>query len=242
MGHPPESVTLSVVIPVYNEAATIATLLARVQAVPFETEIILVDDGSTDGTWDVVQAFADVSNITLVRRARNQGKGAALRDGFARATNDIVIVQDADLEYNPSDYHKLIQPILDDHADVVFGSRFIGGEARRVLYFWHAVWNRLLTALSNLCTNIDLTDMETGYKVFRREVLQRITIEEDRFGVEPELTAKVARLDDIRLFEVGISYTGRTYTQGKKIGWRDGLEAAWCILKYTRRERGGGAW
>ena len=137
---------------------------------------------------------------------------------------------------------ELIQPILDDHADVVFGSRFIGGEARRVLYFWHAVGNRLLTALSNLCTNIDLTDMETGYKVFRREVLQRITIEEDRFGVEPELTAKVARLDDIRLFEVGISYTGRTYTQGKKIGWRDGLEAAWCILKYTRRERGGGAW
>ena len=151
----------------YNEAATIATLLARVQAVPFEKEIILVNDGSTDGTWDVVQAFADVPNITLVRRARNQGKGAALRDGFARATNDIVIVQDADLEYNPSDYPKLIQPILDDHADVVFGSRFIGGAARRVLYFWHAVGNRVLTALSNLCTNIDLTDMGTGYKVFR---------------------------------------------------------------------------
>ena len=167
MEHPPESVTLSVVIPVYNEAATIATLLARVQVAPFEKEIILVNDGSTDGTWDVVQAFADVPNITLVRRARNQGKGAALRDGFARATNDIVIVQDADLDYNPSDYPKLIQPILDDHADVVFGSRFIGGAARRVLYFWHAVGNRVLTALSNLCTNIDLTDIGTGYKVFR---------------------------------------------------------------------------
>ena len=235
MEHPPERVTLSVVIPVYNEAATIATLLARVQAVPFETEIILVDDGSTDSTWDVVQAFADVPNIRLVRHARNQGKGAALRTGFARATNDIVIVQDADLEYNPSDYPKLLQPILDDQADVVFGSRFIGGEARRVLYFWHAVGNRCLTALSNLCTNVDLTDIETGYKVFRREVLQRIAIEEDRFGVEPELTAKVARLDDIRLFEVGISYMGRTYKQGKKIGWRDGLEAVWCILKYSRR-------
>ena len=210
-------------------------LIARVQAVPLKKEIILVDDGSTDGTWDVVQAFADVPNITLVRRARNQGKGAALRDGFARATNDIVIVQDADLEYNPRDYPKLIQPILDDQADVVFGSRFIGGEARRALYFWHAVGNRVLTALSNLCTNVDLTDIETGYKVFRREVLQRIAIEEDRFGVEPELTAKVARLDDIRLFEVGISYRGRTYKQGKKIGWRDGLEAAWCILKYSRR-------
>ena len=235
MEHPPESVTLSVVIPVYNEVATIATLIACVQAVPLKKEIILVDDGSTDGTWDVVQAFADVPNITLVRRARNQGKGAALRDGFARATNDIVIVQDADLEYNPRDYPKLIQPILDDQADVVFGSRFIGGEARRALYFWHAVGNRVLTALSNLCTNVDLTDIETGYKVFRREVLQRIAIEEDRFGVEPELTAKVARLDDIRLFEVGISYRGRTYKQGKKIGWRDGLEAAWCILKYSRR-------
>ena len=235
MEHPPESVTLSVVIPVYNEVATIATLIARVQAVPLKKEIILVDDGSTDGTWDVVQAFADVPNITLVRRARNQGKGAALRDGFARATNDIVIVQDADLEYNPRDYPKLIQPILDDQADVVFGSRFIGGEARRALYFWHAVGNRVLTALSNLCTNVDLTDIETGYKVFRREVLQRIAIEEDRFGVELELTAKVARLDDIRLFEVGISYRGRTYKQGKEIGWRDGLEAAWCILKYSRR-------
>ena len=233
MEHPPKSLTLSVVIPVYNEAATIATLLARVQAVPFEKEIILVDDGSTDGTWDVVQACADVPNITLVRRARNQGNGAALRDGFARATNDIV--QDADLEYNPSEYPKLIQPILDNQADVVFGSRFIGGEARRVLYFWHAVGNRALTALSNLCTNVDLTDIATGYTVFRLEVLQRIAIEEDRFGVEPELTAKVARLDNIRLFEVGISYMGRTYEQGKKIGWRDGLEAAWCILKYSRR-------
>ena len=225
--------TLSVIIPAYNEVATIATLIERVQAVPIEKEIILVDDGSTDGTRVVLQAFANVPNITLLRHQRNQGKGAALRDGFARAANDIVIVQDADLEYNPSEYPKLIQPILEDHADVVFGSRFVGGQSRRVLYFWHALGNRFVTMLSNMCTNVDLTDMETGYKVFRREVLERITIEEDRFGVEPELTAKVARLDDIRLFEVSISYAGRTYKQGKKIRWLDGLEAVWCILKYN---------
>ena len=224
---------LSVIIPAYNEVATIATLIERVQAVPIEKEIILVDDGSTDGTQAVLQAFANVPNITLLRHQRNQGKGAALRDGFARAANDIVIVQDADLEYNPSEYPKLIQPILEDHADVVFGSRFVGGQSRRVLYFWHALGNRFVTMLSNMCTNVDLTDMETGYKVFRREVLERITIEEDRFGVEPELTAKIARLDDIRLFEVGISYAGRTYKQGKKIRWLDGLEAVWCILKYN---------
>ena len=226
--------TLSVIIPAYNEAATIATLIERVQAVPlFEKEIIVVDDGSTDGTWGLLQAFANVPNITLLRHERNQGKGAALRDGFARAANDIVIIQDADLEYDPSEYPKLIQPILEGHADVVFGSRFIGGASRRVLYFWHAMGNRFVTVLSNMCTNFDLTDMETGYKVFRREVLERITIEEDRFGVEPELTAKVARIDDIRLFEVGISYAGRTYEQGKKIRWHDGLKAVWCILKYN---------
>ncbi len=226
--------TLSVIIPAYNEAATIATLIERVQAVPFiEKEIIVVDDGSTDGTWGLLQAFANVPNITLLRHERNQGKGAALRDGFARAANDIVIIQDADLEYDPSEYPKLIQPILEGHADVVFGSRFIGGASRRVLYFWHAMGNRFVTVLSNMCTNFDLTDMETGYKVFRREVLERITIEEDRFGVEPELTAKVARIDDIRLFEVGISYAGRTYEQGKKIHWHDGLKAVWCILKYN---------
>ena len=226
--------TLSIIIPAYNEAATIATLIERVQAVPvFEKEIIVVDDGSTDGTWGLLQAFANVPNITLLRHERNQGKGAALRDGFARAANDIVIIQDADLEYDPSEYPKLIQPILEGHADVVFGSRFIGGASRRVLYFWHAMGNRFVTVLSNMCTNFDLTDMETGYKVFRREVLERITIEEDRFGVEPELTAKVARIDDIRLFEVGISYAGRTYEQGKKIRWHDGLKAVWCILKYN---------
>ena len=226
--------TLSVIIPAYNEAATIATLIERVQAVPFfEKEIIVVDDGSTDGTWGLLQAFANVPNITLLRHERNQGKGAALRDGFARAANDIVIIQDADLEYDPSEYPKLIQPIVEGHADVVFGSRFIGGASRRVLYFWHALGNRFVTVLSNMCTNFDLTDMETGYKVFRREVLERITIEEDRFGVEPELTAKVARIDDIRLFEVGISYAGRTYEQGKKIRWHDGLKAVWCILKYN---------
>ena len=226
--------TLSIIIPAYNEAATIATLIERVQAVPlFEKEIIVVDDGSTDGTWGLLQAFANVPNITLLRHERNQGKGAALRDGFARAANDIVIIQDADLEYDPSEYPKLIQPIVEGHADVVFGSRFIGGASRRVLYFWHAIGNRFVTVLSNMCTNFDLTDMETGYKVFRREVLERITIEEDRFGVEPELTAKVARIDDIRLFEVGISYAGRTYEQGKKIRWHDGLKAVWCILKYN---------
>ena len=226
--------TLSIIIPAYNEAATIATLIERVQAVPFfEKEIIVVDDGSTDGTWGLLQAFANIPNITLLRHEHNQGKGAALRDGFARAANDIVIIQDADLEYDPSEYPKLIQPIVEGHADVVFGSRFIGGASRRVLYFWHAMGNRFVTVLSNMCTNFDLTDMETGYKVFRREVLERITIEEDRFGVEPELTAKVARIDDIRLFEVGISYAGRTYEQGKKIRWHDGLKAVWCILKYN---------
>lgn len=223
---------LTVVIPVYNEVHTLLTLVERVQRVPVDKDIVLVDDCSTDGTRELLQRTTFPGNVTVLYHDRNQGKGAALRTGFAAATGDLVIVQDADLEYDPDEYPKLMRPILDGRADVVFGSRFAGGESHRVLYFWHAVGNRFLTLCSNAFTNLNLTDMETCYKLFRREVLQRITVEENRFGFEPEITAKIARLR-VRIYEVGISYAGRTYEEGKKIGWKDGVRAIWCIFKYN---------
>ena len=195
-------------------------------------EILVVDDGSTDGTRDILKNELEPAGIRVVLHEANQGKGAALRTGFALATGAIVVVQDADLEYDPKDLPQLIQPILDGRADVVYGSRFMGGQAHRVVYFWHMVGNRLLTLLSNMLTNLNLTDMETCYKAFRREVIQSVRIQEDRFGFEPEITAKVARMG-CRIYEVGISYSGRTYAEGKKIGWKDGLSALRCILKYN---------
>ncbi len=222
---------LSVVIPVYNENETIREIYDAVKAVDIDKEIILVDDFSTDGTRQILQGLAD-DGTRLLMHDRNMGKGAALRTGFKAATGDIVIIQDADLEYDPDQYHKLIQPILDNKADVVYGSRFVTGDYRRVLFDWHSVGNRFLTLLSNMLTNINLTDMETCYKVFRREVLEKIVIEEDRFGFEPEITAKISKLG-VRIYEVGISYSGRTYTEGKKIGWKDGISALRCILKYN---------
>ena len=225
--------TLSVVIPVYNEVDTIEQIVEAVRASEIDDlEIILVDDGSTDGTRDVLRQKIEPKVARVIWHERNQGKGAALRTGFAAASGDVVIVQDADLEYHPSEYPKLIDPIVSGRADVVFGSRFEGGEPHRVLYFGHNVVNRFLTTLSNIFTNLNLTDMEVCYKVFRREILQEIRIEEDRFGFEPEITAKVAKLG-CRIYEVGISYAGRTYGEGKKIGWRDGIRAIWCILKYN---------
>jgi glycosyltransferase involved in cell wall biosynthesis len=225
---------LTVVIPVYNEVHTLLSLIDRVQAVALDKEIVLVDDCSTDGTRDLLRSTAFPDNVRVLYHERNQGKGAALRTGFAAATGDVVIVQDADLEYDPQEYPKLLAPIADGRADVVFGSRFAGGETHRVLYFWHYLGNKFLTLCSNAFTNLNLTDMETCYKVFRREVIQQITVEENRFGFEPEITAKVARLR-LRIYEVGISYDGRTYEEGKKIGWKDGLRAIWCIVKYNLR-------
>jgi len=225
---------LSIVIPVYNEQDTILQLIEMVRAAApeVEKELVIVDDCSKDATRARLETLRGQPGITILLQGHNQGKGAALRAGFAAATGDMVIIQDADLEYDPNEYPRLIQPIIDGRADVVFGSRFIGGDTHRVLYFWHSVGNRFLTLLSNALTNLNLTDMEVCYKVFRREVLSKITIEEDRFGFEPEITAKVARLR-CRVYEVGISYHGRTYEEGKKIGWRDGVRAIWCILKYN---------
>jgi glycosyltransferase involved in cell wall biosynthesis len=230
---------LGIVMPVFNEAATVAAVIRTVLAQPPVCEVIVVDDGSRDGTWKALQALpGEDSRVRLFRHEQNRGKGAALRTGFAQATAAIVLVQDADLEYDPTEYPVVIGPILSGKADVVFGSRFHGSGAHRVLYYWHSLGNTLLTTLSNMCTNINLADMETGYKAFRREIIQRIKIEEDRFGIEPEITAKVARLKGVRIYEVPISYYGRTYAEGKKIGWRDGLHALWCILKYNFFSRG----
>lgn len=226
---------LTVVIPVFNEAQWIENLVARVAASPIDKDIVIVDDGSTDGTAQKIDALkAAIPGITLIRQEDNRGKGAALRAGFAAATGDIVLIQDADLEYDPADYPRLIAPIDQNLADVVFGSRFIGGDSHRVLYFWHTAANKILTLFSNACTNLNLTDMTTCYKAFRRETLAKIKIEEDRFGVEPELTAKVAQLG-CRVYEVGIAYHGRTYSEGKKISWRDGFVMLWCIAKYNWR-------
>jgi glycosyltransferase involved in cell wall biosynthesis len=225
---------LTAVMPAYNEAATIVEAVAAVLSQRPVQQLVVVDDCSNDGTWDKLQALArNDSRIKLVRHEVNQGKGAALRTGIAQATSDIVVIQDADLEYDPGEYHRLLAPILAGRADVVYGSRFLGGAgAHRVLYFWHSIGNTVLTLCSNMATDLNLTDMETCYKTFRREILQKIKIEENRFGFEPEITAKVARLK-VRIFEVGISYYGRTYAEGKKIGWRDGFRALWCILKYN---------
>jgi glycosyltransferase involved in cell wall biosynthesis len=229
-------VLLSVVVPVFNERDTVEEVVRRVDAVPIDKEIVLVDDGSTDGTREILARLEERANVSVCYHAHNQGKGAALRTGFAKARGDVVLVQDADLEYDPNDYARLLQPIVDGKADVVLGSRFVTGESRRVLYFWHYVGNRLLTLISNAFTNLNLSDMETGYKVFRKPVLDSIRIEESRFGFEPEIVAKVAH-GGWRIYEVGISYAGRTYLEGKKIGWRDGVRALWCILKYNLRPR-----
>lgn len=224
---------LSVVIPVYNETATIEEVITRVQAVGLEKEIIVVDDYSTDGTRAKLEGLKSIDNIRVVYHDQNSGKGAALQTGFSHATGDVVLIQDADLEYDPEDYFKLIEPIAAGRADVVFGSRFIGAASHRVLYFWHYMGNKFLTFFSNCFTNLNLTDMEVCYKVFRSETLRSLTLEEKRFGFEPEITAKVAALQ-CRVYEVGISYYGRTYDEGKKIGWKDGLRAIWCIIKYSR--------
>ena len=227
---------LSVVMPVFNEAATVAEVIKVVLAQRLVQQLAIVDDASTDGTWEQLKlATNGDSRVTLVRHEKNQGKGAALRTGFAHATSSIVMIQDADLEYDPGEYPLMLDPLIQGKADVVFGSRFLGSAPHRVLYFWHSVGNQALTLLSNCLTNINLSDMETCYKVFRREVIQSIPIEENRFGFEPEITVKVARRH-LRIYEVGISYWGRTYEEGKKIGWKDGVRALYCLLKYSLKE------
>jgi len=224
---------LSVVMPVYNEAATVAEVIQIVLMQRPVQQLVVVDDASTDGTWEKLQSAVNGDpRVKLVRHGQNQGKGAALRTGFAQATAFVVMVQDADLEYDPQEYYRLLIPILSGKADVVFGSRFLGAGVHRVLYYWHSVGNNLLTTFSNMATNLNLTDMEACYKVFRRDLIQKTRIEEDRFGFEPEIVAKMARLN-VRIYEVAISYYGRTYAEGKKIGWRDGVRALWCIFKYN---------
>ena len=227
---------LSVVMPVYNDRATLREVVEKVLAVPLAIELICVDDGSTDGSREILAELqAQHPQIRIVLQPENMGKGAALRRGFQEATGEYVIIQDADLEYDPTEYPLMLGPLIQDKADVVYGSRFLGGAPHRVLYFWHSVGNRALTLLSNCLTNINLSDMETCYKAFRREVIQSIPIEEDRFGFEPEITVKVARRK-LRIYEVGISYWGRTYEEGKKIGWKDGVRAFYCLLKYSVKE------
>ncbi len=224
---------ISVVMPVYNEAATVAEVIQVVLAQPCLKELIIVDDCSSDGSWNVLEKIAaSEPRVKIFKHEVNQGKGAALRTGISKAASEIVLIQDADLEYDPNEYETLLAPIRSGKADVVFGSRFTGSGAHRVLYYWHSVGNRFLTMLSNMATNLNVSDMETCYKVFRREIIQSIQIQEDRFGFEPEITAKVAKLG-VRIFEVPISYYGRTYAEGKKINWRDGFSAIRCIFKYN---------
>jgi glycosyltransferase involved in cell wall biosynthesis len=224
---------LSVVMPVYNEQATLREAVSRVLAVDLEIELICVDDGSRDGSREILEELrASHAQVRVLLQPRNMGKGAALRRGIQEATGDYVLIQDADLEYDPSDYPGLLRPLIEGKADVVYGSRFLGAAPHRVLYFWHYVANRMLTLISNALTNMNMTDMETCYKAFRREILQSIPIEEDRFGFEPEITVKIAKRRQ-RVYEVGISYWGRTYEEGKKIGWKDGVHALWCLVKYT---------
>lgn len=226
--------TLTVIVPCYNEIRTIERVLASVRssATGLGLQVIVVDDGSSDGTRELLATTLKSQIDTLVLHELNQGKGAAIRTGIAHASGDYTVVQDADLEYDPDEYRLLLKPILDGKADVVFGSRFAGGEVRRVLYFWHAVGNRFLTLLSNMFTNLNLTDMETCYKMFRTSILKSLTIQENRFGFEPEITAKIARIKGVRIYEIGISYAGRTYAEGKKINWRDGFRAIYCIVRY----------
>ncbi len=242
----PEDLVLSVVMPVYNERQTVRQVIERVLAVPIRKELVVVDDCSTDGSREILQQLEDevaerkeggeielLERLTVLYHDHNQGKGAALRTGFSHVSGDIVVVQDADLEYDPAEYVRLIQPIIEDKADVVYGSRFLGDQPHRVLYFWHYLGNKVLTTLSNCFTNLNLTDMETCYKVFRREVVDQIApkLRQKRFGIEPEITARIARAG-YRVYEMSISYSGRTYEQGKKIGWKDGVKALWCIVRY----------
>jgi glycosyltransferase involved in cell wall biosynthesis len=225
---------LSVIIPCYNEKNTIKTIINAVKNSPYpKKEIIIVDDCSNDGTRDILRTEIESDVDKVIYHSKNQGKGSAIRTGIKEATGEIIIIQDADLEYDPNEYPILVEPILQGKADVVFGSRFLGTGPHRVVYFWHSVGNAFLTLLSNMLTNLNLTDMETCYKVFKREIIQSINIEEDRFGFEPEITAKIAKMKNIKIYEVGISYYGRKYEEGKKIGWKDGIRAIYAIIKYN---------